>query len=85
MNLYYKLWTDAENKRNSYNIIDVHWSQVPGRDEKWKQETIANTSQEQFQREFDCECLGSTNTLIHPSKIKSMAFQNPITSNAGLD
>jgi len=85
MNLFYKLWTDAENKRNSYNIIDVHWSQVPGRDEKWKEETIANTSKEQFQREFECEFLGSTNTLIHPSKIKTMAFLNPIQSNAGLD
>ena len=85
MNLYYKLWTDAENGRNSYNQIDVHWSQVPGRDEKWKEETIANTSKEQFQREFECEFLGSTNTLIHPTKIKSMAFQNPIQSNAGLD
>jgi hypothetical protein len=85
MNLFYKLWTDAENKRNSYNIIDVHWSQVPGRDDKWREETIANTSKEQFQREFECEFLGSTNTLIHPTKIKSMAFQNPIQSNAGLD
>ena len=85
MNLFYKLWVDAENKRNSYNIIDVHWSQVPGRDEKWRTETIANTSEEQFRREFDCEFLGSANTLIHPAKIKSMAFQNPIQSNAGLN
>ena len=85
MNLFYKLWVDAENERNSYNIIDVHWSEVPGRDEKWKEETIANTSKEQFQREFECEFLGSSNTLIHPSKIKSMAFFNPIQSNAGLD
>jgi hypothetical protein len=85
MNLFYKLWTDAENGRNSYNIVDVHWSQVPGRDEKWKEETIANTSQEQFAREFECEFLGSANTLIHPSVIKSMAYQNPIKSNAGLD
>ena len=85
MNLFYKLWVDAENKRNSYNIVDVHWSQVPGRDEKWKNETIANTSEEQFKREFECEFLGSANTLIHPTKIKSMAFKNPITSNAGLD
>src|SRR5210317_1067344 len=85
MNLFYKLWVDAENKRNSYNIIDVHWSQVPGRDEKWRTETIANTSEEQFRREFDCEFLGSANTLIAPAKIKSMAFLNPITSNAGLD
>jgi len=85
MNLFYKLWVDAENERNSYNVIDVHWSEVPGRDEKWKEETIANTSKEQFQREFECEFLGSSNTLIHPSKIKSMAFFNPIQSNAGLD
>ena len=55
------------------------------RDEKWRTETIANTSEEQFRREFDCEFLGSANTLINPSKIKTMAFQNPIQSNAGLD
>ena len=85
MNLFYKLWVDAENERNSYNVIDVHWSEVPGRDEKWKAETIANTSEEQFRREFECEFLGSTNTLISPAKIKSMAFHNPIKSNAGLD
>jgi len=85
MNLFYKLWVDAENKRNSYNIIDVHWSEVPGRDDKWRQETIANTSEEQFRREFECEFLGSANTLIAPAKIKSMAFLNPIQSNAGLD
>ena len=84
MNLYYKLWTDAENKRNSYNIIDVHWSEVPGRDEKWKQETIANTSEEQFKREFECEFLGSTNTLVAPHKIKSMSYVEPLTKNAGL-
>jgi len=85
MNLFYKLWVDAENKRNSYNIIDVHWSQVPGRDEVWRTETIANTSEEQFRREFDCEFLGSSNTLIAAAKIKTMAFHNPTKSNAGLD
>jgi hypothetical protein len=83
--LFYKLWVDAENKRNSYNIIDVHWSEVPGRDAKWREETIANTSEEQFRREFECEFLGSANTLIAPAKIKSMAFYNAIKTNAGLD
>ena len=85
MNLFYKLWVDAENKRNSYNIIDVHWSEVPGRDAKWREETIANTSEEQFRREFECEFLGSANTLIAPAKIKSMAFQNVMKTSAGLD
>ena len=85
MNQFYKLWTDAENKRNDYVPIEVHWSEVPGRDEKWKEATIRNTSPEQFQQEFECEFLGSVNTLISPAKIKNMTFQTPIQSNAGLD
>ena len=67
MNMFYKLWTDAEEKRNSYIPIEVHWSEVPGRDEKWRKETIANTSEQQFQTEFECEFLGSIDTLITPS------------------
>ncbi len=85
MNLFYKLWSDAESGKNTYQPIEVHWSEIPGRDEKWKVETIANTSQEQFNREFECEFLGSINTLIHPTKIKSMVFDNPIQRNAGLE
>ena len=85
MNMFYKLWTDAEEKRNSYIPIEVHWSEVPGRDEKWRKETIANTSEQQFQTEFECEFLGSIDTLITPSKLKTLAYKTPETSNAGLD
>ena len=85
MNQFYKLWSDAENKRNDYVPIDVHWSEVPGRDEEWKEKTIRNTSAEQFQQEFECEFLGSVNTLISPAKIKNISFKTPKTSNAGLD
>lgn len=85
MNLFFKLWNEAEKKRNSYIPIEVHWSEVPGRDEKWKKETIANTSLQQFAREFECEFLGSVNTLINPSKIKTMVYEKPVVSNAGLD
>lgn len=81
MNLYYKLWTDATNNRNSYIPIDVHWSDVPGRDEKWKQETIANTSEEQFRTEFDCDFVGSIHTLISPSKLKTLAYVDPVFKN----
>jgi len=58
---------------------------VPGRDEAWKEATIRNTSAEQFQQEFECEFLGSVNTLINPAKIKNMTYSNPLESNAGLD
>ena len=85
MNMYYKLWTDAVNKQNDYIPIDVHWSEVPGRDEKWKQETIRNTSPEQFQQEFECEFLGSIDTLISPTKIKATPYIKPLQSQGGLD
>jgi hypothetical protein len=54
MNMFYKMWVDAEEGRNSYIPIEVHWSEVPGRDEKWKEETIKNTSEAQFASEFAC-------------------------------
>ena len=84
MNMFYKLWTDAENQRNSYTPIEVHWSEVPGRNEKWKKETIAITSEQQFNTEFECEFLGSVNTLINASKLKVLAYKDPIKQNAGL-
>ncbi len=77
MNHFYKLWVDAEEGRNEYVPIQVHWSEIPGRDEKWKQSTIKNTSPEQFRQEFDTEFLGSTNTLINITKLKNMPYKTP--------
>jgi hypothetical protein len=85
MNHFYKLWVDAQNKRNNYVWTEVHWSEVPGRDAKWKEETIKNTSERQFTQEFECEFLGSVDTLISASKLRSLVFDTPISSNKGLD
>jgi len=85
MNMFYKMWVDAEEKRNSYIPIEVHWSEVPGRDAKWKEETIKNTSQSQFNTEFECEFLGSIDTLISAAKLKTLTYRPPLESNAGLD
>ena len=85
MNHFYRMWHDAENGSNDYIPTDVHWSEVPGRDEKWKKQTIKNTSEQQFKIEFECEFLGSVDTLIAPSKLKTLIYDNPIQRNAGLD
>ena len=85
MNHFYRMWHDAERGKNEYVPTDVHWSQVPGRDEIWKEQTIANTSEQQFKIEFECEFLGSVDTLIAPSKLKSLVYDAPLTQNAGLD
>lgn len=81
MNLFYKIWMDAINKRSNYKPFEIHWSQVPGRDENWKEETIKNTSERQFQQEFECDFLGSTNTLISSKKLQELTFKEPLAEH----
>jgi hypothetical protein len=85
MNHFYRMWHDAERGKNEYVFTDVHWSEVPGRDEAWKAQTIANTSEAQFKVEFECEFLGSVDTLISPSKLRSLVYDHPKTRSGGLD
>ena len=84
MNHFYRMWHDAERGKNEYVPTEVHWSEVPGRDAKWKAQTIANTSEQQFKVEFECEFLGSVDTLIAPSKLKAMAYNDPVQTNGHL-
>ena len=84
MNMFYKLWNDAIHKRNTYVPIEVHWTEVPGRDEAWRKETIANTSEAQFASEFECEFLGSANTLVNASKLRNLSYKDAIESSGGL-
>ena len=85
LNLFYKMWMDAIEKRSLYKPLEIHWSDVPGRDEKWREETIRNTSEEQFAQEFECEFLGSAATLISGPKLRQLSFINPIYHDDNLD
>jgi hypothetical protein len=85
LNLFYKMWTDAIEGRSTYKPVEVHWSMVPGRDQAWKEETIRNTSEEQFRVEFETEFIGSSATLISGAKLRSLAFHNPLSSEEGFD
>ena len=78
LNLFYKMWSDAIEGRSTYKPVEVHWSMVPGRDAKWKEETIRNTSEEQFRQEFETEFIGSSATLISGTKLRSLAFHDPL-------
>ena len=81
MNLFYKMWQDAVEKRSSYVPFEIHWSQVPGRDQAWREETIRNTSERQFQQEFETEFLGSSNTLVSGGKLQQLSYKTPIAEH----
>ena len=84
MNHFYRMWHDAERGQNEYVATEVHWSEVPGRDKKWKEQTIRNTSKQQFAIEFECEFLGSVDTLIAAAKLKALVYEQPIEQNGKL-
>ena len=79
MNLFYKLWQDAIEKKSGYVPFEIHWSMVPGRDDAWKEETIRNTSERQFAQEFETHFLGSSNTLISGHKLQMMHYHDPVS------
>ncbi|OUW93047.1 MAG: terminase [Flavobacteriales bacterium TMED228] len=81
MNHFYRYWHDAQRGKNEYTATEVHWSEVPGRDAKWKEQTIKNTSEQQFKVEFECEFLGSVDTLISVTKLRNLVFEDPIQTN----
>jgi hypothetical protein len=87
MNHYYTSWIRATKKLSDYVPIEVHWSAVPGRDEAWKQQTIRNTSEEQFRQEFETEFIGSSSTLISGGKITQLMslMENPIRKDGDVD
>lgn len=63
-NMFHRLWEGAVQSTNQFKPFRVDWWDVPGRDEKWKDSTIANTSQLQFDQEFGNTFFGTGNTLI---------------------
>ena len=84
LDLFYKIFKEAEEGNNNFVPIKVHWSEHPKRDEKWKEETLKNIGLEQFAQEFDCEFQGSSSTLISGEKLKVLSPTPPITQSDGL-
>ena len=80
LNHFYKTCEGARENRNGYIYIEVPWQRVPGRDDKWKKETLEGMDfdTQKFSQEFECNFLGSSGTLIEGSKLKNLVSRNPV-------
>jgi hypothetical protein len=76
--MFYKLWQESISNRNSYVRKIVTWNMVPGRDKKWKEETIANSSAEQFRQEHECAFRGSSDSLLSGAVLETLIVKEPI-------
>ena len=77
-NTFHKIWEGAIQGVNEYSHFRVDWSDVPGRDEKWKEETINNTSQIQFDQEFGNTFFGTGNTLVNAQTLLDLRAKPPL-------
>jgi len=86
LNHFYSIWENARQNKNGYNPIRVGYERVPGRDEVWKQNTLAamNFDTEKFDQEYNVEFMGSSGTLIAGWKLKQLVAQTPIHKDDGL-
>lgn len=82
-NTYHKIWEGAVQGVNEYNPFRVDWWDVPGRDEKWKEQTIANTSSLQFDQEFGNTFFGTGNTLIEGQVLLDLRSRAPKSHHEG--
>jgi hypothetical protein len=93
MNHFHKLWVDANRQdghklKNKFIPIEVSWRDVPitpggpKRNDVWAAEQIANTSPEQFEQEYGCSFLGSSNTLISSTKLNVLAPEEFLTEDS---
>lgn len=88
LNMFYQLWKGATSKQNEYVPFEVSWQEVPQypggplRDNVWKEQQIKNTSERQFDAEFNCSFIGSANTLIDAAKLNQLSYGKPKQRNA---
>lgn len=84
LNHFYKMWVEATERRSEFYPYEIRWNDVPGRDEKWKQKTIANLGIESWEQEFEANFLGSSNTLLKPSTLRNLVHKTPIDDSSTL-
>ena len=80
LNAFYDYCRLAKSGQNGYGYVEVPWYKVDGRDEAWKQKTLAdmNFDEEKFKVEQECEFMGSSGTLISGATLKALEAQDSI-------
>ena len=82
-NQFHKIWEGAVQGINEFSSFRVDWWDVPGRDEEWKQQTIANTSQLQFDQEFGNTFFGTGDTLVNADTLLGLRAKPPVRTMEG--
>lgn len=84
MNVFYKMWVEAEADRNGFVPIRVVWTEHPERNQAWYDEQVKNLGPIKCAQEVDCTFSGSSRTLVSGEKLATIPFFEPIFTNNSL-
>lgn len=82
-NKFWEIWKDAIDGKSSYVPLRVDWWQVKGREDDWKEKTIADLgSIEAFNQEYGLQFFSSDKLLLNSKDLKKLdniksEYQNP--------
>jgi len=80
-NWFHKTYTEAQIGKNDFYPIELKWNLHPDRDEAWEIRERANMSPREFAQEYDCDFLGSGNSVIEPDNLsfyEQTFIQDPV-------
>ena len=64
---------------NGFRAYRAHWSEQPGRDDKWAAEMKSQLGDDRFNREIGCEFIIADETLINPNTLIAMEGIEPVS------
>ena len=80
-NWFHQTWLGAEESRNPFNTIRLHWTVHPERDQKWRDQQEELLGAKKAAQECDCDFVSSGETVIEPETLmfyKETHIQEPI-------
>lgn len=74
-NLFHELYSNAIRGKNNWCASRIDWWEIPGRDEKWKQETIQSLgSTDIFDQEFGCQFIETGESVLDEELIRKCSL-----------
>ena len=72
-NKFYDIYTAADRGLSEYVPFRVDWWDVPGRDDTWMRQEVANLgSEEAFNRQYGNQFIAGSSLLLNPASLKKL-------------
>lgn len=79
-NLFHDIYSNAVKGKNNWAASRIDWWEIPGRDDKWKQDTIKSLgSQQIFDQEFGCQFIETGESVLDDELVRktSLSIKKP--------